>query len=66
VFLDPPYDLEGEYAAVLETLSEAPPKLTVVQHSIRLDLADVCGALRRIRIVKQGDNALSFYAGYEG
>jgi len=34
----------------------------VVQHSIRQTLADVYGALRRTRIVKQGDNALSFYA----
>jgi 16S rRNA (guanine(966)-N(2))-methyltransferase RsmD len=65
VFLDPPYDLEREYAAALELLSEAPPQLTVVQHSIRLDLPDEKGPLRRTRVVKQGDNALSFYA-YRG
>jgi len=62
VFLDPPYDLEREYAAVLEILSETPPPLVVVQHSVRQALGDVYGALRRTRIVKQGDNALSFYA----
>jgi len=62
VFLDPPYDLEREYAAVLELLAENPPPIAVVQHSIRQTLADVYGALRRTRIVKQGDNALSFYA----
>jgi 16S rRNA (guanine966-N2)-methyltransferase len=61
VFLDPPYDLEREYAAVLGLLSETPPPLTVVQHSVRFALADVHGVLRRTRIVKQGDNALSFY-----
>ncbi len=61
VFLDPPYGLEREYAAVLELLSETPPKILVVQHSVRLALGDVYGVLRRARIVKQGDNALSFY-----
>jgi 16S rRNA (guanine966-N2)-methyltransferase len=62
VFLDPPYELEREYAAVLELLSAAPPELAVVQHSIRLELPAAKGALRRTRMVKQGDNALSFYA----
>ena len=61
VFLDPPYDLEREYAAALDLLAETPPAVTVVQHSIRQALADVYGVLRRTRIVKQGDNALSFY-----
>jgi 16S rRNA (guanine966-N2)-methyltransferase len=62
VFLDPPYDLEGEYVAVLERLSAAPPDLTVLQHSLRLELPEEQGALRRTRMVKQGENALSFYA----
>jgi 16S rRNA (guanine966-N2)-methyltransferase len=59
VFLDPPYGLEREYKAALELLGEAPPPMTVVQHSVRLALADSYGALRRTRVVKQGDNALS-------
>jgi 16S rRNA (guanine(966)-N(2))-methyltransferase RsmD len=62
VFLDPPYELEREYAAVLEVLAENPPKIAVAQHSVRFALGDVYGVLRRTRIVKQGDNALSFYA----
>ncbi|HWC99634.1 MAG TPA: 16S rRNA (guanine(966)-N(2))-methyltransferase RsmD [Candidatus Sulfopaludibacter sp.] len=62
VFLDPPYDLEREYAAALELLGEAPPELVVVQHSIRLSLSDTYGKLTRTRHLKQGDNALSFYA----
>jgi len=62
VFLDPPYDQEREYKAALDVLGENPPELTVVQHSVRLALADSYGALRRIRIVRQGDNALSFFA----
>jgi 16S rRNA (guanine(966)-N(2))-methyltransferase RsmD len=61
VFLDPPYNLEREYGAVLEAIAENPPAITVVQHSVRFALADVHGPLRRTRIVRQGDNALSFY-----
>jgi 16S rRNA (guanine(966)-N(2))-methyltransferase RsmD len=63
VFLDPPYNLEREYAAVLAELAKAPPELTVVQHSVRLALPDEIGELRRGRVVRQGDNTLSFYAG---
>jgi 16S rRNA (guanine966-N2)-methyltransferase len=62
VFLDPPYDLEREYGAVLETLSEIRPTLAVIQHSVRRALPDRHGDLQRTRVVKQGDNALSFYA----
>ena len=62
VFIDPPYELEREYLAVLEELSKAPPALTVVQHSVRFALPEAVGTLRRTRIVRQGDNALSFYS----
>jgi 16S rRNA (guanine966-N2)-methyltransferase len=61
VFLDPPYELEREYPAALDLLAETPPQLTVVQHPVRLALGDAYGNLRRSRLVKQGDNALSFY-----
>lgn len=61
VFLDPPYDLEREYAAVLEILGKTLPGLVVAQHSVRLELEDSYGALRRTRVVKQGDNSLSFF-----
>jgi len=61
VFLDPPYALEREYSAALEILGEAPPLIAIAQHSVRLALEDVYGRLRRTRLVRQGDNALSFY-----
>jgi 16S rRNA (guanine966-N2)-methyltransferase len=61
VFMDPPYDQEGEYASVLETLGKTPPGLVVAQHSVRLALAESYGSLQRARVVKQGDNVLSFY-----
>jgi 16S rRNA (guanine(966)-N(2))-methyltransferase RsmD len=62
VFLDPPYTLENEYAAALEALGAAAPGLVIVQHSVRMNLAERYGGLRRTRMVRQGDNALSFYS----
>ncbi|HEV2198962.1 MAG TPA: 16S rRNA (guanine(966)-N(2))-methyltransferase RsmD [Bryobacteraceae bacterium] len=61
VFLDPPYDRETEYELVLEKLAENPPALVIAQHSARLVLKEAYGPLRRTRVVKQGDNALSVY-----
>ena len=61
VFLDPPYELEREYAGALDALGQAPPSLTIVQHSVRLALQEAYGKLHRGRLVRQGDNALSFY-----
>jgi 16S rRNA (guanine966-N2)-methyltransferase len=62
VFLDPPYEREKEYELTLGVLAENPPALAVVQHSKRLALADAYGPLRRTRVLRQGDNVLSFYA----
>ncbi len=59
VFLDPPYELDPEYGPALEQ-SQAP--LVIAQHSVRFDPGEVHGALRRSRLVRQGDNALSFYS----
>jgi 16S rRNA (guanine(966)-N(2))-methyltransferase RsmD len=61
VFIDPPYPLEREYQASLDTLEAKPPALVIVQHSSRFALDDVKGPLRRTRMVKQGENALSFF-----
>lgn len=59
VFLDPPYDRESEYTLAMEAISDA--KLLLVQHSIRLNLPEVCGELCRVREMRQGDNVVSFY-----
>lgn len=61
VFADPPYTKEREYDAIFDALSVVAPPFTVVQHSVRLKLEETYGPLSRTRIVKQGDNALSFY-----
>jgi len=55
VFLDPPYRLEKEYFRCLEILARNPPGLVIVQHPSKLILPEAK------RVVKQGDNALSFY-----
>lgn len=60
-FLDPPYRLEQEYSAALEALGARPPALVIVQHEVRLPLAESYRALKRSRVLKQGDNVLSFY-----
>jgi 16S rRNA (guanine966-N2)-methyltransferase len=62
VFLDPPYEELAEYEGCFRALSEAPPPLVVVQHATRIEMPDEYGKLRRYRIVKQGDNSLSFYS----
>jgi len=61
VFLDPPYDKEQEYDASLKTIMASPPRLAIVQHSIRFEPDGEYGLLRRFRVVRQGDNSLSFY-----
>lgn len=61
VFLDPPYELDVEYQNALKLLGERPPRLTIVQHSIRFDPGEQHGVLSRARFLKQGENALTFY-----
>lgn len=61
VFIDPPYRLEQEYERIMTMLGDMRPMLVIVQHAARFALADSYGVLRRVRLVKQGDNALSFY-----
>ena len=63
VFLDPPYDLEKEYDAALNTLGASASKLVIAQHSSRTTLQEQYGCLLRYRVLKQGDNSLSFYRG---
>jgi 16S rRNA (guanine966-N2)-methyltransferase len=71
VFLDPPYSLKQEYERSLSILGERSPDpelartmpLVIAQHASREELAESYGNLRRVRVVKHGDNALSFYEG---
>jgi 16S rRNA (guanine(966)-N(2))-methyltransferase RsmD len=62
VFLDPPYDQAREYEECLAALGAAPPPLVIVQHASREELKQHYGKLGRYRVLRQGDNSLSFYA----
>ena len=65
IFLDPPYAAAKDYSRVLEFLGSsdllAPGGLVVAEHRRNFDLPEGVGALRRFRVLKQGDAALSFY-----
>lgn len=61
VFLDPPYDDAKEYREALTILGSGSSPLVLVQHSSRFVLDGKYGSLERKRVVKQGDNTLSFY-----
>jgi 16S rRNA (guanine966-N2)-methyltransferase len=69
VFLDPPYEAEAEYARRLEFLGSAEGRamlasdaVVIAEHRSKESLAERYGALKRTRVVKQGDAALSFFA----
>jgi 16S rRNA (guanine(966)-N(2))-methyltransferase RsmD len=68
IFLDPPYEEEKEYNRALTYLGEKGTRIlaedarVVAEHRAKLDLAENYGTLERVRVLKQGDAALSFYA----
>ena len=68
VFLDPPYDAAGEYEKTLNLLSESTGKwlsagaVVIAEHRRKQNLASQYGALKRTRLLEQGDAALSFFA----
>ncbi len=61
VFLDPPYEMEAEREAVLIALGSLQHPLVIVQHASRSAAREAYGSLRRYRVLRQGDNSLSFY-----
>ena len=62
VFIDPPYALVKEYEESMELLGGRPPGLVIVQHTHRQPLDEDYGRLHRTRVLRQGDNVLSFYS----
>ncbi len=65
VFYDPPY--ATDYLPVLEAFGERPERLLreggvlVAEHHHKNQPQDAAGWLRRWRVLRQGDSALSFY-----
>ena len=66
VFVDPPYHLDAEYESTLAGLGRKPPILVLVQHDVRRVLAESYGALQRLRVLRQGDNCVTFYTSRTG
>jgi len=62
VFVDPPYELVAEYALALNAVATTPCDLAIAQHPSRMTLEDEYGRLHKTRVLKQGDNSLSFYS----
>ncbi len=65
IFLDPPYSAAKDYTRVLEFLGSGellgPSGIVIAEHRPSFDLPQEAGALRRFRVLRQGDAALSFY-----
>ncbi len=67
VFVDPPYAAHADYTRTLEFLSSssanflAPDALVIFEHHHKFQLPEQSGTLRRTRVLKQGDAALSFF-----
>lgn len=68
VFLDPPYEAEAEYSQVLGFLGSvggsvllADGGVVIAEHRSKTSLAEAYGALQKMRVVRQGDAALSFF-----
>jgi 16S rRNA (guanine966-N2)-methyltransferase len=65
IFLDPPYAAAEDYSRVLQFLGSAdllaPGGVVIAEHRRNFDLPEEPGVLKRFRVLKQGDAALSFY-----
>lgn len=67
IFLDPPYDEAQEYLATLDLLGGAAAVLlaasgtVIAEHRRKSQPDSAYGSLARVRLLEQGDAALSFY-----
>lgn len=66
LFLDPPYDSEQEYDKALTAITEVqlmtPEGIVIAEHQKIFDPGDQFTSLKRFRLLRQGDAALSFYS----
>jgi 16S rRNA (guanine(966)-N(2))-methyltransferase RsmD len=67
VFLDPPYEAVDEYKRTMDFLGAraaevlAESAVVIAEHARKQALAERFGGLKRVRVLEQGDAALSFY-----
>ncbi|HMD38520.1 MAG TPA: 16S rRNA (guanine(966)-N(2))-methyltransferase RsmD [Candidatus Acidoferrum sp.] len=70
VFLDPPYAAHEDYSRALEFLASgsanflSPDALIIFEHYHKFALPENIGRLKRFRLLKQGDAALSFFRSF--
>ena len=68
IFIDPPYEAASDYERTLGTIGEkadsllTPDGIVVAEHSRKAPLPEHYGALKRYRVLEQGDAGLSFYS----
>ena len=60
-FVDPPYDRPQEYDGAMAVLGGMACELVVAQHESRLVMEERYGGLKKVRVLRQGDNSLSFF-----
>lgn len=63
VYFDPPY--KDDYVRTLQLIERVLDGLLIAEHHHKTQLPENVGKLRRTRILKQGDSALSFFAADE-
>lgn len=65
IFIDPPYAAIEDYSRVLRNLGAskllADTGIVIAEHRKTFDLPESFATLKRVRILRQGDAALSFY-----
>jgi 16S rRNA (guanine966-N2)-methyltransferase len=65
IFIDPPYAATEDYPRVMKLVATsnilAPGGIVIVEHRKTFGIPESFGDLRRVRLLRQGDAALSFY-----
>jgi 16S rRNA (guanine966-N2)-methyltransferase len=65
IFIDPPYAATTDYSRVLQKIATslllAGRGIVAVEHRKTFELPESFGTLKRVRLLRQGDAALSFY-----
>jgi 16S rRNA (guanine(966)-N(2))-methyltransferase RsmD len=65
IFIDPPYAAAEDYARTFKSLESseilAVSSIVIVEHRKTFALPESYGSLERVRLLRQGDAALSFY-----
>lgn len=65
IFIDPPYAATADYSRAMQFLASsplvAPDGIIIVEHHKSFSLPESFDTLKRVRVLRQGDAALSFY-----